>query len=1583
MSVRDEITRLETAKSDIETAIETCGVNVPDTEKISAYASYIRQIPSAIFSELNAGPFGGEDAFIRTIEQTDGVIEATTGGLVSSSLSGLAPKIGTASSATISKQADEWVLTSTKGATPTWRKLPVNAFKNDNDNTTYTLSGALDGNTFVSTLTPSSGSPTTATVPAMGAASDSAAGTAGLVPAPAKNNEGKFLRGDGTWAIPSKSENSYYLYTQYQNSTDFYPNYKAYLKWIANDVAAFHFTDGTYKFKANLADSVPWTGVTGRPTALSEFTDDILANHYLPLSGGQLTGNLTLYAGSGNSPYIRFQRGSNKADTLCDWTIVDEGGYLIFREGVNGAEEDVLKICGSANTSAFTGSVSAASFVGSLTGNASSSTYATYLGTKDSNYSKSSLDSALADRYSYSTSRTKNTVLAAPNGSDGSATFRALVAADLPSHNHSSAQITSLTSYTKATKNGSLATTDTLNSALGKLEYKADLGKSAYDIISAAYDGDGVIENLTEILKVLEGISDTDTITSIIGKYLPLTGGSLSSEAYISWTDRGAWGNSSAVYPYSYGGLSWSGTSDWIKLYGKEESSDKLNLIIEFGDDSGHDIKLIDNGTERIVMHSGNYTSYTVEKDGTGATGTWAIDISGNAATATNAGNADTLDSYHANTGHTPFGKIPTIATDGVMEIGKYIDFHHDNTASKDYSTRLYCQGEYGNSVKLPTTNGTLALTSQIPSTLANPEALTIFGVAYDGSAAKTVTATTMISTLTEGTSDVTDKTEILTSYASDNGFADSAAQNVVYKRKANKLYNYINKKLKDDHAGLDKVGTVTSVTVTGDNGLSGTGTITTSGTITLSNAGVRSLVVGTDNNANKLAVNTGGTTSYLTVPFATNSTKASYLHYDNIGGGSSDTHDSVLKSYFNSNKSSIPRNSLLGMYSGAYGNGSYYMGYFLSGYDSSPYGGFFVAHYANPYYVGISNGSYTTQHILTSTNYTDYTVKKDGTGATGTWGIDISGNAATATTAESTTKLARAGYLESDSAIDNFLEANTFKYALFKTTSANKVAMASNDGMLLSIPWSSTTYGFQLAFDDTTNCVMKGRGKATNWGSWHTFIHSGNYTSYVNETNFPGINKTGTVTKVSTGTGLTGGDVTTTGTIKCNLSKETSLGTLGSTSKLYAVGVDANGKLCVKVPWEKGLASESDPVFSASAAAGITAADIANWNSKTSNTGDITGVTAGDGLTGGATSGTATLNVGAGTGISVAADTVSISSAYQTKISNGVTAYGWGNHADAGYLDHHQTIYSLTIKNSAGTEQLTYTPNSDAGSITLTKAMVGLGNVDNTADADKTVAVANKLGTATKGSVTKPIYLSSGSATECNTYAGGTAVTLNGSSKAASTASFYAPTGFGTSGYLLQSNGSSAPTWTNTIGSSTTALGTSYITNMYADALYLKSYYPTSGDIYISGFTTVPDSTSRVRLYTARYALIKNNNNSSACAIYAPGGFYESSDERLKQLLNPLQVSLDDICKLRKIYYTWKDDPNSGRQLGVVAQDVQKLYPELVDINTDTGYLSLAYDKLSVIALGAIDKLYEIFKKLSLENESLKNRLENLEKLI
>ena len=221
-SVYDEIARLETAKEDIENAIETCGVNVPDTELISTYASYIRQIPSAIFSSLNVDVTGGTDKFIQSIKQVNGLIETTVGGLVSTSKSGLVPKAD-AATGTIDSQANDWVLTN-KNGTLDWYKLPANAYKNDN--TTYSLSGALSGNTFITTLTPSSGSATTATVPVTTGATSSAAGKAGLVPAPAAGYTGRYLRGDGTWAISYWADQQVSTAANDNTSPTFNPGFK-------------------------------------------------------------------------------------------------------------------------------------------------------------------------------------------------------------------------------------------------------------------------------------------------------------------------------------------------------------------------------------------------------------------------------------------------------------------------------------------------------------------------------------------------------------------------------------------------------------------------------------------------------------------------------------------------------------------------------------------------------------------------------------------------------------------------------------------------------------------------------------------------------------------------------------------------------------------------------------------------------------------------------------------------------------------------------------------------------------------------------------------------------------------------------------------------------------------------------------------------------------------------------------------------------------------------------------------------------------------------------------------------------------
>lgn len=107
------------------------------------------------------------------------------------------------------------------------------------------------------------------------------------------------------------------------------------------------------------------------------------------------------------------------------------------------------------------------------------------------------------------------------------------------------------------------------------------------------------------------------------------------------------------------------------------------------------------------------------------------------------------------------------------------------------------------------------------------------------------------------------------------------------------------------------------------------------------------------------------------------------------IYGGSS--HAVALKSYFDANKSTTPRNSLVNLYSAANNNGAQAMGYFLNGYDSAPYGGFFVAHYNTPYYVGISSGTYT-QWELSKNGHTHSYLPLSGGTLTGSVNIKSTG---------------------------------------------------------------------------------------------------------------------------------------------------------------------------------------------------------------------------------------------------------------------------------------------------------------------------------------------------------------------------------------------------------------------------------------------------------------------------------------------------------------------------------------------------------------------------------------------------------------
>lgn len=113
---------------------------------------------------------------------------------------------------------------------------------------------------------------------------------------------------------------------------------------------------------------------------------------------------------------------------------------------------------------------------------------------------------------------------------------------------------------------------------------------------------------------------------------------------------------------------------------------------------------------------------------------------------------------------------------------------------------------------------------------------------------------------------------------------------------------------------------------------------------------------------------------------------------------------------------------------------------------------------------------------------------------------------------------------------------------------------------------------------------------------------------------------------------------------------------------------------------------------------------------------------------------------------------------------------------------------------------------------------------------------------------------------------------------------------------------------------------------------------------------------------------------------IYASNGnLYAESDKTLKTHIGNVNGDPELIRQIPKVYYHWNDDETKETQMGTYAQDLEKVYPELVATDKD-GVKAVAYDKLSVIALAGIDKLYEMVQQLQAKNEELEKRIKELE---
>ena len=155
---------------------------------------------------------------------------------------------------------------------------------------------------------------------------------------------------------------------------------------------------------------------------------------------------------------------------------------------------------------------------------------------------------------------------------------------------------------------------------------------------------------------------------------------------------------------------------------------------------------------------------------------------------------------------------------------------------------------------------------------------------------------------------------------------------------------------------------------------------------------------------------------------------------------------------------------------------------------------------------------------------------------------------------------------------------------------------------------------------------------------------------------------------------------------------------------------------------------------------------------------------------------------------------------------------------------------------------------------------------------------------------------------------------------------------------------------------------------NGVVNAIFLKQ-----SNAYVGMGTTAPT----VKLDVAGNARFRNIGSGAYSGVVnrtSDGTLTTAtSDVRMKENIQTLTDGLDKIMQLRGVTFTWKSNPEYGTRIGFIAQEFEKVIPELVFTNEADGYKGINYAETTAV-------LVEAMKELKAENNALKARLEKLE---
>jgi len=176
-------------------------------------------------------------------------------------------------------------------------------------------------------------------------------------------------------------------------------------------------------------------------------------------------------------------------------------------------------------------------------------------------------------------------------------------------------------------------------------------------------------------------------------------------------------------------------------------------------------------------------------------------------------------------------------------------------------------------------------------------------------------------------------------------------------------------------------------------------------------------------------------------------------------------------------------------------------------------------------------------------------------------------------------------------------------------------------------------------------------------------------------------------------------------------------------------------------------------------------------------------------------------------------------------------------------------------------------------------------------------------------------------------------------------------------------------------------------ITNSNAIVIGSNNVTPTNNNVLYIGNDINPGAGSNLDfsingIITSENVAARNitfAHNTEISGTYT-GTFWHSSDIRLKNIKGNYNKGLKEILQIEPVRFYYNNDNSATEQIGVIAQDIQKIFPEAV-VKMPSGYYGVDTDPIFFAMVNALKEVNEQTIKEEQRHEQLQKELEQLEK--